>query len=251
MSGSIRVGRRIYNKNGTYSDPNFEGFTKIICMTKSSEYGSLSPYELKNDKGHNLENIWQFSKVYTKVPKTSCTYSRYDSRLIWDHPAEVHITETGVITKELRKWRKKGFECKDAVRYPVGYSYRHQCLGAIKTLGHGENISDFELLDYIESRKKIYLPLFLKMVKNKPQFLQLKNRVKSGENLLIIEVDGPHQETLEYYKEKYSVNDNFIENNTILVTKENMNVLLNDDKHPFGHGYCLAIAILEWNFEYL
>jgi hypothetical protein len=43
-----------------------------------------------------------------------------------------------------------------------------------------------------------------------------------GENLLIIEVDGPHQEDLQYYKDKYGVSDNFIENGTMLVTKDNI-----------------------------
>jgi hypothetical protein len=99
-------------------------------------------------------------------------------------------------------------------------------------------------LDYIAARKAIYLPLYLKLVVAKPQFSELRQRLAAGENLLIIEVDGPHQESLPYYKERYNVADNFIENSTVLATQENLQLVLNDAKHPFGHGYCLAAALL-------
>ena len=37
----------------------------------------------------------------------------------------------------------------------------------------------------------------------------------------------------------------------LLINQNNMRVMLNDAKHPFGHGYCLAMALLgkveEWN----
>ena len=56
----IRVGRRIYT-NGKFTDPSYEGFTPIICLTKSTEYGSLGPYELKDEDGRIMENSYQFS----------------------------------------------------------------------------------------------------------------------------------------------------------------------------------------------
>ena len=82
------------------------------------------------------------------------------------------------------------------------------------------------------------------MVKKEPQFIFLLNKLKAGANLLIIEVDGPHQESLPYYMEKYGAPINFIENGTMLATRENLNIMLEDEKHPYGHGYCLAIALL-------
>lgn len=60
-------------------------------------------------------------------------------------------------------------------------------------------------------------PLYLSSVIQKKEWKQLKERLYNGENLLILECDGPHQESLNYYKEKYKVNDNFIEKGTILV----------------------------------
>lgn len=73
---------------------------------------------------------------------------------------------------------------------------------------------------------------------------KLKKWLQEGKNLLIIEVDGPHQESLDYYKEKYNVDDDFIVNSTMLATKENLEIMLNDTKHPFGHMYCLAACLL-------
>ena len=71
----IRVGRRIYNRNGSYTDPSYDGFTNIFVLTKSTEYGCLGPYELKDDQGRIMENIWQGEKVYKSVPSQIQTYS--------------------------------------------------------------------------------------------------------------------------------------------------------------------------------
>jgi hypothetical protein len=97
----------------------------------------------------------------------------------------------------------------------------------------------------VESRKKIYMPQYIKMARKTKEFAKLKKMLKDGKNLLIIEVDGPHQETMDYYREKYDVPDDFIVGSTILVNDKNMNIMLNDPKHPFGHGYCLGWALLK------
>jgi len=235
----IRIGRRIYGKDGKYTDPSYDGFTNILCLTKSSPYGSIGPYELKDDSGKIMENIYQAHKIYKTIPKNVERYSRYNSTIIWQQDAETHMTDENKITPQYWKWRERLMKNKHPVRYPVGFNYRHKCVGSV----YVNDDKTYEILNYIDARKKIYMPLYIQLVRNKPQFKELKKRLAQGENLLIIEVDGPHQESLEYYKEKYGVNDKFIENNTIVVDKKNMTIMLNDDKHPFGHGYCLGIAL--------
>lgn len=212
----------------------------LLCLTKSTAYGDLSPYVLEDEEGRLLENVYQFSKVYEVVPKTRQRASRYDSSIIWDHPYERHVDDFGKLLPSYWSWREKGQNCPQPVRYPVGRSKKHRasCLYSLKE-------GSSKKLDYISSRKEIYLPLYLSSVRNKKRFLNLKKRLVKGENLLIIEVDGPHEESLDYYKKKYHVNNNFIEGETVLVTQENMKILLNDAKHPFGHGYCLGIALLD------
>ncbi|MFS8160107.1 MAG: hypothetical protein ACMG6E_07840, partial [Candidatus Roizmanbacteria bacterium] len=237
---------RIYNnKTGSYQDPTFDGFTPIIVMTISTAYGSLNPFYLKDEEGRIHENVWQAGKVYPDVPDTICRFSRYDSRVIWKWKAEVHAEKlpdgSWKVKKQYLKWRRQLMNCKDAVRYPVGFNHRHKCLFALAEGLDGKIIP--KPLDYVASRKAIYLPLYVKLVKPQKQFKELKQRLAKGEKLLIIEVDGPHQESMPYYKEQYNVADDFIEGNTCLATEENLQLMLNDPKHPFGHGYCLAAAL--------
>ena len=243
----LRAGRRIYKANG-YDDCEYTGFTKIkVLITediKKNEYGTISPYETKNKDGIIIENLWQFSKVYKEVPHVKETFSRFDKRIVWEHPAEKHVDDTGKLTPEYYAWRKKGMENKRAVRYPVGKGIgtRASCLYALATRPDG-SIDENTKLDYIQARKAIYVPEFCKSLQNEPDFLQLKQRYQNGEKLLIIEVDGPHQESLDYYKKKYGVDDDFFVNGTVEVNVKNMKILLNDPKHPFGHGYCLAMEL--------
>jgi hypothetical protein len=241
----IRVGRCTYN-GGNRTDPSFEGFTPILVLTKSSPYGSIGPYCLKDNTGKNMENLYQFSKVYETVPETICKYSRYDDRVIWKWKAERHVNicsdGTFDILPEYFKWREAGMKAKDAIRYPVGFNHRGKCLFALK---QDNGVIVPKRLNYIESRKEIYYPIYRDLVRKEEQFLELKQRLANKENLLILEVDGPHTESLPYYKEKYNVNDNFIIGNTMLATKENLDIMLNDPLHPYGHGYCLAAVLLD------
>ena len=242
----IRVGRCTY-EGSNRKDPSYEGFTPILVLTKSSPYASLSPFVLKDEKGRIMENVWQFAKVYEWIPQSTQRYSRWDSRIIWDWPAEKHasVVEDGSyeLNANYYRWRNAGMNAKDAIRYPVGYSHRKKCLCALKEKEDGS--IDPKPLDYIESRKEIYVPVYCNLVKKQKHFLELKDRLSRGENLLIIEVDGPHSESLKYYSDKYGVANDFIINNTMLATPENLNIMLNDTKHPYGHGYCLASALLE------
>ena len=127
----IRVGRRVYNKDGSFTDPSYPNFEPLYCLTKSTAYGDLGPYVLKDNKGRNMESLYQFSKLYESVPKRIERYSRYTSQVIWDHPAEKHV-ENGKITQEYINWREKGFNNPYHVRYPVGFNHRAACVGSIK-----------------------------------------------------------------------------------------------------------------------
>ena len=234
---SIRIGRRIY-ANGSWVDPTYPGYEPIVVMTSGyGKYSALSPYNLTDENGCIMENIWQFSKVYESVPESVQRYSRYDNKIIWSHPAEIHVDQDGNLTEEYLAWREKGFYNPYPVRYPVGYDHRHKCICSLKDVYSPQ-------LNYIEARKEIYLPIYLELVVKEELFKVLKNKLAKGTNLLIIEVDGPHQESLKYYRDRYGVSSDFIENNTMLATSKNLDIMLNDPKHPFGHGYCLAIALM-------
>ena len=123
----IRVGRCEY-KGGKRIDPSYNGFTPIVILMKShSRWYPLSPYELKDEEGHVMENSWQFQKAFETIPATIQYKSQWDKTVIWKHGNECHIDKDGNLTPEYWAWRKKGFENPYPVRYPVGYKYRHNC----------------------------------------------------------------------------------------------------------------------------
>lgn len=251
----IRVGRRIYNKDGTYIDPSYPGFSNVVCLTYSTEYGDLGPYVLKNEKGQIMENIYQGQKCYEQVPPVKAYYSRYNKTITWERSAEIHFINEKP-TEAYWKWRADIINNKYYIRYPVGLVHRHKCMFAL--IESNEETDDtikyndinYKKIGYIESRKQIYIPVYCELAKKRPKFKELQARLDKGENLLIIEVDGPHQESLEYYKNTYNVNDDFIVGNTMLINKENIKIMMNDAKNAFGHGYCLGMALLNKDKEW-
>lgn len=239
----LRVGRIKYNPQIVY--PSYDGFTRIVIMMKShSKYFDLSPYYLENEKGQIMENIWQFSKCYKEVSSSIQYYSRFNHTIIWQHPAETHIDENDNITEKYKNWREKGMNNKYAVRYPVGYKHRSKCLYSLKELSGPK-------LDYIEARKEIYVKEYCRLVKKEKSYQLLQEMLKKGKNLLIVEVDGPHEESLDYYKENYGVNNSFIQRDTMLFNEENNRIMLNDPKHSYGHGYALCLALLDKEEEWI
>lgn len=235
--GKIAVGRIVYER-GKPIYPTKDNYERIVIMMKShSKWWPLSPYYLVNGKGQIMENIWQFSKHYAEVPKSIQTYSLYDPTIIWSHQAENHIDDDGNPNERYYAWRNKGFNNKYAVRYPVGYNDRHKCLCSISESG--------ERMDYIESRKKIYLPIYTELAKQSSLFTTLLNKLKTGKNILICEVDGPRGDD-DYYHNKYNTPKGTVVDNTVVVSDFGiLEMFLNDDKYPFGHGYCLSWSLLE------
>lgn len=241
----LRVGRRQFTGRYGYHDCTYPNYTKIVVLVadniSKNEYGSISPYSTKNEHGQIIENVWQFSKVYHDVPNV---HEQLKGG-VWNHPHEIHVNDDSSLRQEYFAWREKGFNFPFPVRYPVGRSYhnRGSCLYSLKTLKDG-SVDMSHHLDYIQARKEIYVTEYCHSLRNEPNFHQLQERYLKGEKLLIVEVDGPHQESLPYYIQKYKVSPNFFEDETVSVNIENMKILLNDDKHPFGHGYCLAMELM-------
>lgn len=251
--GVVRVGRCVYDRSGKRTDPSLPNFESIVVLTKSSAYGSLGPYELRESDGTIMENRWQSSKLYPDVPASRQTYSRYDQTVIWNHPAETHavwkddpnggIGEWQILPAYL-KWRKKLQTNKYAVRYPVGYDHRSKCICVMAEDDDGKIIP--EPLGVVEGRKQVYVKWYKKLAREKPQFKELQKKVAAGHNLLLIEVDLPRYEALDYYREKYGVAEDLIcPQSTMLATQANLDLMLNDTKYSYGHGMCLARMLIE------
>lgn len=236
--GKIRVSRATNGYKGklSYARTKDKSYEMIEVVSRSkTEYKALSPFVLKDSKGRIMENVWQFSKVYASVPKVN--HSK------WTWPAETHL-KSDKLTKKYKRWRKKGMKSTKPVRFPVGRNYRNKCLYALKEKEDG-TFDPEDQLEYIVSRKQIYVPLYTELARQQPEYKKLLKIVKSGQNVSIVDFDGPHQDSLDYYTDKYKVKNTFITNNSMLATSSNLDIMLNDPKHPFGHGYCLALALIE------
>ena len=212
--------------------PHLPNVSNIVVITNHR----LSPFVLRNEQGILFENYWQFSKLYSNVPNMNHKSSS------WNYSEEIHFKDNN-ITQEYWNWRYKGVMHNKPVRYPVGKNLTSTCVGSLNQYEINNNI--FRLLNYVESRKEIYLKEYTRLVKLSPAFQEIKKRLSKGENIGLIDVDGPHQESLDYYKEKYNVNDNFIVNNFMYIDENNLKIMLYDTKHAFGHCFCLAAALLD------
>jgi len=237
------------------------GYTNIL-IHPGQPYAALSPYDLRNEKGELLENLWQFAKLYSSVPaQDQWSYiAGYNGKVqIWSHPAEVHISREEGITQAYWQWRAKGFANKYAVRWPVGQQQSRNCLGSIWPIVVDDTLKDdgqpaLKRLDYIAARKAIYFKLYRDMLDpaKSPhnqlaiqQMQELAARVRAGEKLQIVEVDGPSAgETAPYNKVLAGrIGDAGVA--SMPATLENLRAALNNPDKPFGHGFSIAWLLQE------
>lgn len=140
-----------------------EHYIKINTTSRSSESWArkfspflLGPIEIKplNEtiKSQVFENAWQYSK-------------RYDIQDL----------------EEWKKWSSLGFANNNAVRFPMGRGAK-----PMYAYYHGET------LDYIESRFKIYAPLYEKCIKEhaSESLNKLKKLIDEGNYIALFDYDG-------------------------------------------------------------
>ena len=93
-------------------------------------------------------------------------------------------------------------------------------------------------MDYITTRKEIYVKEYIRLIKNLPEYEKLLNKLKKGENIMICEMDVPAKNKKGYY------GNDCDDNNICNMSIEKLELLLNDTSEAFGHGLCLAYSLL-------
>lgn len=83
-----------------------------------------------------------------------------------------------------------------------------------------------EKMDYITSRKKVYVPVYFDLMKNKEMSLFWKKQVENGKDIVIYDFDGPRL-----------INGGVT---CLEITLELLRQKINDTQFPFGHGYIIA-----------
>lgn len=148
----------------------------------------LGPVKLYNGyTAKNVENGWQYCKVYKE-----------------------HVNGSGDPKPKYFEWAKAGWNKEKADRYPMGK-------GAIPEYSYW----DGEKLGYIEARKKIYIPLYIKAVAKTNAYQKLKAIYREGRDLYLWDFDG-----YDYIRMQKSLDE-----------------VLNDPDHKMGHAFVLAMML--------
>lgn len=171
-----------------------EGVTVINTTSHSSGWTrGLSPFlagPIKlygNFSAHNVENAWQYSKVYKE-----------------------HINQQGEPTENYWQWAKQGWEKIKADRYPMGKDRKPEY-----SYWDGKHFS------YVEARKKIYAPLYIKAVVPSTAFKTLKKIYKEKGRIYLWDFDG-----YDYLTMGKSLRD-----------------VINDPNKSTGHSFILAMLL--------
>lgn len=152
------------------------GLTKVLSPF------FIGPVELYDGlSAKNVENAWQFSKVYKQF-----------------------LSKSGDILPSYWTWAEKGWNDTFAHRYPMGK-------GAVPEFALWKG----GRLDYIASRKAIYIPLYAKAVVNTKAFETLQKIVDSGRSVTLVDFDVHASGT------------------------KNLGETLEDPTKKFGHGFVL------------
>jgi hypothetical protein len=162
-----------------------------------------------------FENYWQYGKIFKELK---------------------HLDEKNNTTDTWVKFRNNGYKKLTGDRHPKGtksdkvdYTYKKGDKTFNKWKYYNACCSEYyskngrkETLDYIKSRKRVYVPVYASMVRDTEFFNLLKKQVDNGHNILILDYDGPRN--VDYLEVK------------IDMLKEK----INDKSAPFGHGYVIA-----------
>ena len=152
----------------------------------------FSPMTESNYRGYyNFEAYWQSGKVYEDIPEEK-------TKKFWKSVKEPKRRYPGSKGKKVlyAKWEDQSGQ-----------------------------------MDYITSRKQVYVPLYYQMMKDKEMALHWKKMVEEGKNIVVYDFDGPRLE------------DGGV---TCLEVTENMlREKINDITFPFGHGFVVAAYLAD------
>ncbi|MBX9636970.1 MAG: hypothetical protein K2Q45_05405 [Nitrosomonas sp.] len=225
--GSIRV----RNVARGISYPNVEGWHNIPAWSQGgAPWKELSPFLIgpvhyEGQVCNTFETFWQSFKVWAKVDK--------QTHWSWSWPAEEHVDAEGNVNAAWHVWHKALFKNKHAVRRPNGR--------AIPLYAWFEG----EKLDVIEARKRIYIPYLQALYRKSKVYQELLDMVKNGQDIIILEPDGPPH---EFFPDGMPVDMALLEKlQNVTELKDFPGITSSESKKyvPFGHGYVIAMTLLQ------
>lgn len=159
-----------------------------------------------------FENLWQYGKVYPKI---------YDV----NRKIVPGIDEDGNPTREFYEWRKRFYELKKEKgdRHPaLPSAIRHR---DCKYMVYFNEKNELEKLDYVTSRKKIYIPEYAKLIVNTDSFKDIKKLYENGEKIALCDFDA-----WNYYGPNLDQDTTIVE-------------VVNNPNFKVGHGYVIKMLL--------
>ena len=198
MKGKIYIASM--NLRGKWATPiDFDSIKVNVTSAQAKlsknrlDFSPMTPMECGYKGYWNFEHYWQSGKVFENIP-----------------------------IEKTKKWWKSLEQPKR--RYPNSKNKK-----VLYSIFDGND----EKMDYITSRKKIYIPEYYNLIQNKDMLKHWKEKYNSGKSITIYDFDGPR-----------------LENGEVTCLKLNKKLIkekLNDPKFSFGHGYIVASAISDIN----
>jgi len=184
------------NMRGKWATPLEEDTIKINVTSAQGKnnpnrltFSPMTPINGGYKEYWNFESYWQSGKVYENI--------------------DINIT---------KKWWKEQKQPKR--RYPNSKGKK-----VLYAVFDGND----EKMDYITSRKKVYIPEYYDLIKNSKVLKELQNKYKNGTKITVYDFDGPRFKNGEV--------------NCLKVSKGMLKEKFLDTTFPFGHGYIVAAAI--------
>ncbi len=159
-----------------------------------------------------FENLWQYGKVYPKI---------YDA----NRKIVLGVDEDDNPTPEFYEWRKRFYQLnrKKGDRHPaLPSSIRHR---DCKYMVYFNENKELEKLDYVTSRKKIYIPEYAKLIVNTDSFKEIKKLYEKGEKIALCDFDA-----WNYYGPN-------LDQDTTIVD------VVNNPSYKVGHGYVIKMLL--------
>jgi hypothetical protein len=200
----------------------------------------FDPRFLKNENDQILENFKNFLKVFSKTYEPSGErYYKYVS-------GEVHLMNN-VIQKAYWKWRNEGLNLQYYVKHPMGPANKDKYQYVLHEVKDGKMLDNrspqliyegktYEVLTLITGYTKSFYPEYAKIIRNMPEFKALKEKLNSGIDIHIYDVEAHGNTKNNILK--------CIKDNKMIVNKDNILEMLNNKIIP-SNGLSLAIALLD------
>lgn len=194
--------------------PQVDNYIKITASSCGpAQWKNLSPFLLGpvtiNDRNLNDDYFW-----------TNCNYRKMNECLIFENYwqgskiYDIDLDVNGEILDSFFKRREMLFTSDKPKRRAVPKSKGFVVCG----------FYNGKIMDYIESRNKIYCPIYADLIRDSEELKQLKEMLELGQKLLIVGPDG----------------------RDIPITKQSMKRAIMDPTHIFGHELVICCLLNGW-----